>query len=87
LTTAPKRSSTKKKQCHERVPKLRDLHPKDSTKVPCRYPKRGNRTVKSGQTLTSTDDDTHDIADNLPPEDADKEDDIDIDINDRPADP
>jgi hypothetical protein len=32
--TTPKRSSTNKKQCHERVPKLRDLHPKDLTTVP-----------------------------------------------------
>jgi hypothetical protein len=51
-TTAPKHSSTNKKQCHEFVPKLRDLHPKDPTKVPHRYTKRSNRTVKSGQTLT-----------------------------------
>jgi hypothetical protein len=51
-TTAPKRSSTNKKQRHECMPKLCDLHPKDPTKVPRRYPKRGNRTVKSGQTLT-----------------------------------
>jgi hypothetical protein len=65
-TTAPKRSSTNKKQRHERVPKLQDLQPKDSTKIPHRYPKRGNRTIKSGQTLTSSDDDTHDVADNLP---------------------
>jgi hypothetical protein len=42
------------------------------------YSKRGNRTVKSGQTLTTSDDDTHDIDNNLPPEDADNEDDIDI---------
>jgi hypothetical protein len=76
-TTAPKRNSTNKKQRRERVPKLRDLHPKDPTKVPHRYPKRGNRTVKSGQTLTSSDDDTHDVADNLPSEDADNEDDND----------
>jgi hypothetical protein len=59
------------------VPKLRDLHPKDPTKVPHRYPKRGNRNVKNGQTLTSSDDDTHDVADNLPPKDADNEDDND----------
>jgi hypothetical protein len=76
-TTAPKRSSTNKKQRHEHVPKLQDLHLKDPTKVPHRYPKRGNRTIKSGQTLTSSDDDTHDVADNLPPEDADNEDDND----------
>jgi hypothetical protein len=54
-TTAPKRSLTNKKQRHERVPKLQDLHPKDPTKVPHRYPKCGNHTVKSGQTLTSSD--------------------------------
>jgi hypothetical protein len=77
-TTAPKRSSTNKKQCHERVPKLRDLHPKDPTNVPHRYPKQGNCTVKSGQTLTTSDEDTHDVANSLPPEDADNEDDIDI---------
>jgi hypothetical protein len=77
-TSSPKRSSTNKKQRHERVPKLRDLHQKYPTKVPHRYPKRGNRTVNSGQTLTSSDDDTHDIADELPPEDADNEDDSDI---------
>jgi hypothetical protein len=70
-TIAPKLSSTNKIQRHERVPKLRDLYPKDPTKVPHRYPKRGNRTVKSGQTLTTSDDDTHDVADSLPPEDAD----------------
>jgi hypothetical protein len=52
LTTAPKRSSTNKKQRHEHVPKLRNLHPKDPSKVPHRYPKQGNRTVKSEQTLT-----------------------------------
>jgi hypothetical protein len=70
-TTAPKRSLTNKKQRHERVPKLRDLHPKDPTKVPHRYPKQGNHTVKSGQTLTFSDDDTHVVADNLLSEDAD----------------
>jgi hypothetical protein len=86
-TTAPKRSSPNKKQSHERMPKLRDLHPKDPTKVPHRYPKRGNRTVKSGQTLTTSDDDTNDVADNLPPEDAGNEDDIDVDIIDPPTDP
>jgi hypothetical protein len=52
-------------------------HLEDPTKVPHCYPKQGNRTVKRGQTLTSSDDDTHDIADNLPPEDADNEDDND----------
>jgi hypothetical protein len=53
-TTAPKRSSTNIKQRHEHVPKLRDLHPKDPTKVPHRYPKRVNRTVKSGKILTTS---------------------------------
>jgi hypothetical protein len=77
-TTAPKRSSINKKQRHECLPKLRDLHSKDPTKVPYHYPRRGNRTVKSGQTLTTSDDDTNDVADSLPPEDADNEDDIDI---------
>jgi hypothetical protein len=43
-------------QRHERPQKLRDLHPKDPTTVPHRYPKRSNRTVKSGQTLTYSDD-------------------------------
>jgi hypothetical protein len=73
-TTAPKRSSTNKKQRHERVPKLCDLHPKDPTTVPHRYPKRGNRTVKSGQTLTVSDDDTPGVADNMPTDDADNDD-------------
>jgi hypothetical protein len=68
------------------VPKLRDLHPKDPTKVTHRYPKQGNHTVKSGQTLTTSDDDTHDVADSLPPKDADNEDYIDI-IIDPPTDP
>jgi hypothetical protein len=85
LTTAPKRSSANKKQRHERMPKLRDLHPKDPTKVPHHYPKRSNHTIKSGQTLTTSDDDTDDVADSLPPEDADNED--DIDIIDPPTDP
>jgi hypothetical protein len=44
-TTAPKRSSTSKKQRHGLMPKLRDLHPKNPTKVPHRYPKQGNRTT------------------------------------------
>jgi hypothetical protein len=51
---------------------------KEPTKVPHRYPKQGNRTVKSGQTPTTSDVDSNDMADNLPPEDADNEDDIDI---------
>jgi hypothetical protein len=66
-----------KKQRHECVPKLRDLHLKDPTKVPHRYLKRGNRTVKSGQTLTTSNDDTNGVANSLPPEDSDNEDDID----------
>jgi hypothetical protein len=41
----------------------------------------------SQQTLTTSDDDTNDVADSLPPEDADNEADIDIDINDPPTDP
>jgi hypothetical protein len=61
---APKRSLTNKKQRHECVPKLRDLHPKDPTKIPHCYPRQGNRTVKSGQTLTYSDDDTPSVADN-----------------------
>jgi hypothetical protein len=73
-TTKPKRSSANKKQHHERVPKLQDLHPKDPTKVPHRYFKQGNRTVKSGQTLISLDEDTHDVANNLPSDDADNDD-------------
>jgi hypothetical protein len=82
--TAPKRSSTNKKQRHERVPKLLDLHQKDPTKVPHRYPKRGNCTVKSGQTLTFSDDDTHDVVDNLPTDDVDND---DNDIIAPPTDP
>jgi hypothetical protein len=84
-TTATKRSLTNKKQRHKCVPKLRNLHPKDPTKVPHCYPKQSNRTVKSGQTLTTSDDDTNDVADSLPPEDADNED--DLDINDPPTNP
>ena len=40
--------STNKKQRHARAPKLRNLHPKDPTTIPHRYPIRNNRTVKSG---------------------------------------
>jgi hypothetical protein len=76
------------------VPKLRDHHPKDPTKVSHRFPKRVNRTVKSGQTLPTSDDDNNDVADSLPPEDADYEDDINfidnedvIDIIEPPTDP
>jgi hypothetical protein len=76
-TTAPKQSSSNKEKRHERVPKLRDLHSKDPAKVQHCSPQQGNHTAKSGQTLTSSDDDTHDVANNLPPEDADNEDDND----------
>jgi hypothetical protein len=71
--TTPKRCSTNKKQRHERVPKLCDLHPKDPTTVPHRYPKRSNCTVKSGQTLTFSDDATPAAADKLPTDDADND--------------
>jgi hypothetical protein len=56
-TTAPKRSSTNKKQSHECVPKLGDLHPKDPTKAPHRYPKLGNLLIidKALYTLPSLD--------------------------------
>jgi hypothetical protein len=83
--TASKHSLTNKKQHHEHVPKLRDLHPKDPTTVQHRYPKRGNCTVKSGQTLTFSDEDTHDVVDNLPPDDADNDNDNDIIVS--PTDP
>jgi hypothetical protein len=65
-TASPKRISTNKKQRHERVPKLKDLYPEDPSKTPHRYPKRGNRTIKSGQTLTYSDGTLHGAADNLP---------------------
>jgi hypothetical protein len=52
----PKRYQPNKQQRHERMPKLRDLHPKDPTTAPSRYPKRNNRTVKVGQTITQSDD-------------------------------
>jgi hypothetical protein len=51
-------------QRHERRPKLRDMHPKDPTTAPSLYPKRNNRTVKSGQTLTYSDD-TPVVEDNI----------------------
>jgi hypothetical protein len=86
-TTAPKRSSTNKKKRHERVPKLQDLHPKDPTTVPHRYPKRGNCTVKSGKTLTFSDDDSHDVANNVPPDDADNDNNDGNDIILPPTDP
>jgi hypothetical protein len=86
-TTAPKHSLTNKKRWHECVPKLRDLHPKDSATVPHHYPIRGNRTVKSGQTLTFLDDDNHDVANNLPPDDADNDNDDANDIIVPPTDP
>jgi hypothetical protein len=60
----PKRHQPNKQQHHERMPKLRDLHPKDPTTALSRYPKRNNRTVKVGQTLTYSDDTTVDDADN-----------------------
>jgi hypothetical protein len=46
------------------MPKLHNLHPKDPTTAPSRYPKRNNRTVKGGQTITYSDDTTVDEADN-----------------------
>jgi hypothetical protein len=46
------------------MPKLRDLYPKDPTTAPSRYPKRNNRTVKVGQTITHSDDTMVDDADN-----------------------
>jgi hypothetical protein len=52
----PKRHQPNKQHCHEHMPKLRDLHPKDPTTAPSRYPKRNNRTVKVGQTITQSDD-------------------------------
>jgi hypothetical protein len=60
-SSAPKaqllqRHQPNKQQRHERMPKLCDLHPKDPTTAPSRYPKQSNRTVKSGQTLTYSDD-------------------------------
>jgi hypothetical protein len=52
----PQRHQPNKQHRHERMPKLRDLHPKDPTTAPSRYPKRNNRTVKVGQTITHSDD-------------------------------
>jgi hypothetical protein len=60
----PKHHQPNKQQHHERMPKLRDLHPKDPTTSPSRYPKRNNSTVKVGQTLTHSDDTTVDDTDN-----------------------
>jgi hypothetical protein len=60
----PQRHQPNKQQRHERMPKLRDLHRKDPTTAPSRYPKRNNRTVKVGQTITHSDDTTVDDADN-----------------------
>jgi hypothetical protein len=60
----PKRHQPNKQQCHERMPKLLDLHPKDPTTAPRRYPKRNNRTVKVGQTITQSDDTPVDDATN-----------------------
>jgi hypothetical protein len=52
----PKRHQPNKQQRHERMPKLRDLNPKDPTTAPSRYSKRNNRTVTVGQTITQSDD-------------------------------
>jgi hypothetical protein len=47
-------------------PKQRHEYLKDPSKVPHRYPKQNNRTVKSGQTLTFSDNTNDDAVDNLP---------------------
>jgi hypothetical protein len=60
------------------MPKLRDLHPKDPTTAPSWYPKRNNRTVKVGQTLTYSDDTTVDDADNNNDNSVDDNNDISI---------
>jgi hypothetical protein len=67
-TASPTRISTNKKQRHEHVPKLKDLYPNDPSKGTHRYPKRSTRTVKSGQTLTYSDDTNDNAVDNLPPD-------------------
>jgi hypothetical protein len=72
-TQLPKRHQPNKQQRHERMPKLRDLHPKDPTTAPSRYPKRNNRTVEVGQTITHSDD--------IPVQDADNENDNNINDN------
>jgi hypothetical protein len=65
-TASPARISTNRKQRHERGPKLKDLYPNDPSKGTHRYPKRSNRTVKSGQTLTYSDNTNDNAVDNLP---------------------
>jgi hypothetical protein len=70
-TASPTGISTNKKQRHKRVLKLKDLYPKDPSKVPHRYPKWSNRTVKSGQTLTYCDDANDITVDNLPTDSGD----------------
>ena len=82
---APKLLSTNKKQRHVRAPKLRDLHPKDPTTVPHRYPIRNNRTVKSGQTLTFSDDTN--LEDVLPTASDDDDDNIGSNVVDNFAPP
>jgi hypothetical protein len=47
---------------------LKDLYPNDPSKGTHRYPKRSNRTVKSGQTLTYSDNTNDNAVDNLPPD-------------------
>jgi hypothetical protein len=58
----PNRHQPNKQQRHKRMPKLRNLHPKDPTTAPSRNPKRNNRIVKVGQTITHSDDTTVDDA-------------------------
>ena len=85
---ATKLLSTNKKQRHARAPKLRDLHPKDPTTIPHRYPIRNNRTVKSGQTLTFSDDTN--LEDILPTDSDDDDDNIGSNVVDNfspPTDP
>jgi hypothetical protein len=65
-TASPTRPSTKKKQCHVRVPKLKDLYPTDPSKVQHRYPRQNYRTANSGQTLPYSDNSNNDATDNLP---------------------
>jgi hypothetical protein len=63
---SPKRILPNKQQRHQRVTKLKDLYPEDPSKILHRYPKRSNRTVKSGQTVTYSDDTLPTAKDNLP---------------------
>jgi hypothetical protein len=70
---ATKRSLTNQKQLHERVPKLRVLHPKDQAKFPHHCTKRGHCTVQSGQTLTFADNNIPAVAYDLPRDDADND--------------